>query len=95
MSVTIHVAPLPHFGGLPLPAFEAADADGMDLRAMIGLGLLCGIGFTMSLFIGSLAFTTSPQHYNESVIGVLLASVVAALLGLAWLRLVLPKHARG
>ncbi|QIL21550.1 Na+/H+ antiporter NhaA [Thermomonas sp. HDW16] len=68
--------------------------DGMDLRAMIGLGLLCGIGFTMSLFIGSLAFTASPLHYTESVIGVLMASVVAALLGLGWLRLVLPKNAR-
>ena len=67
--------------------------DGMDLRAMIGLGLMCGIGFTMSLFIGSLAFATSPVHYTESVIGVLLASVVAALLGLVWLRLVLPKPA--
>ena len=69
--------------------------DGMDLRAMIGLGMLCGIGFTMSLFIGSLAFANSPLHYTESVIGVLLASVVAALLGLGWLRMVLPnKHAR-
>ena len=69
--------------------------DGMDLRAMIGLGMLCGIGFTMSLFIGSLAFARSPLHYTESVIGVLMASVAAALLGLAWLRVVLPKHARG
>ena len=66
--------------------------DGMDLRAMIGLGMLCGIGFTMSLFIGSLAFAHSPLHYTESVIGVLIASVVAAVLGLVWLRMVLPKR---
>ena len=65
--------------------------DGMDLRALIGLGMLCGIGFTMSLFIGSLAFARSPLHYTESVIGVLIASVVAAVLGLVWLRMVLPK----
>ena len=68
--------------------------EGMDLRAMVGLGLLCGIGFTMSLFIGSLAFTNSPEHYTESVIGVLMASVAAALLGLGWLRMVLPKNAQ-
>ena len=66
---------------------------GMDLRAMLGLGLLCGIGFTMSLFIAGLAFAGQPQHYNESVLGVLGASVLAALLGSAWLWLVLPRPA--
>jgi NhaA family Na+:H+ antiporter len=66
----------------------------MGLGAMIGLGLLCGIGFTMSLFIGSLAFNSAPLLYTESVLGVLLASVVAAVLGLVWLRMVLPKPAQ-
>lgn len=69
--------------------------DGMGLGAMIGLGMLCGIGFTMSLFIGSLAFNSEPLLYTESVIGVLMASAAAAVLGLAWLRVVLPKHAQG
>ena len=64
---------------------------GMDLRAMVGLGMLCGIGFTMSLFIGSLAFAPTPLQYTESVVGVLLASVIAALLGCGWLYAVLPK----
>jgi Na+:H+ antiporter, NhaA family len=63
---------------------------GMDGRAMLGLGLLCGIGFTMSLFIASLAY--SGLRYEEAVLGVLAASVIAALSGLAWLRAVLPKH---
>ncbi|MBK8838894.1 MAG: dUTP diphosphatase [Hyphomonadaceae bacterium] len=35
MTVTIHVAPLPHFEGLALPAYETADAAGMDLRAAV------------------------------------------------------------
>ncbi|MDQ2703292.1 MAG: Na+/H+ antiporter NhaA [Pseudomonadota bacterium] len=61
---------------------------GMDLRAMIGLGLLCGIGFTMSLFIASLAYTD--VLYEEAVLGVLAASVIAALAGTVWLRAVLP-----
>jgi NhaA family Na+:H+ antiporter len=68
--------------------------EGMDLRAMVGLGILCGVGFTMSLFIGSLAFADAPLQYTESVIGVLLASVVAAVLGLIWLHVVLPKPAQ-
>jgi NhaA family Na+:H+ antiporter len=64
--------------------------DGMDVRAMIGMGLLCGIGFTMSLFIGSLAYTG--LFYEEAVLGILAASVIASILGMAWLRAVLPAR---
>ena len=63
--------------------------DGMDLRAMIGMGLLCGIGFTMSLFIASLGYR-DPVNYEGAVLGVLCASVIAALVGYGWLRVVLP-----
>lgn len=35
MTLTIRVAPLPHFEGLALPAYETADAAGMDLRAAV------------------------------------------------------------
>jgi len=63
--------------------------DGMDLRAMLGLGVMCGIGFTMSLFIGSLAYN-DPMLYEEAVLGVLLASLVSALIGYFWLRFTLP-----
>lgn len=68
--------------------------DGMDLRAMLGLGLLCGIGFTMSLFVGSLAYARLPLDYTESVLGVLGGSMVSAVLGLVWLHLVLPQPKR-
>ncbi|MHB8913290.1 MAG: Na+/H+ antiporter NhaA [Lysobacter sp.] len=64
---------------------------GMDVRAMIGLGLLCGIGFTMSLFIASLAYR-DPLLYGEAVIGILGASVIAAVVGFVWLRAVLPAR---
>jgi NhaA family Na+:H+ antiporter len=73
---------LRRFGGVRWP-------DGMDGRAMIGLGLLCGIGFTMSLFIASLAY--ADVRYEEAVLGVLAASVCAAVLGMLWLRAVLPR----
>ena len=36
MPVTIRVVPLPHFEGLALPAYETADAAGIDLRAAVG-----------------------------------------------------------
>lgn len=63
---------------------------GMDLRAMIGLGLMCGIGFTMSLFIASLAYA-DPLLYQEAVLGILAASVLSAIGGFLWLRAVLPS----
>jgi NhaA family Na+:H+ antiporter len=68
--------------------------DGMDVRSMLGLGLLCGIGFTMSLFIASLAYGGQPEHYAEGVLGVLGASVIAAVFGCIWLASTLPRAAR-
>jgi NhaA family Na+:H+ antiporter len=74
-----------------LRGFGVRWPDGMDGRAMAGLGILCGIGFTMSLFIASLAYTD--VQYEEAVLGVLLASACAAVLGMLWLRAVLPRTA--
>lgn len=64
---------------------------GMDLRSMLGMGMLCGIGFTMSLFVSSLAFAQQPLEFTESVLGVLGGSLVAAVLGMLWLSWTLPK----
>jgi NhaA family Na+:H+ antiporter len=57
----------------------------MDLLAVAAL---CGIGFTMSLFIGTLAFANQPVELFESVkIGVLVGSLLSALAGWAILRM--------
>ncbi|MDQ3039161.1 MAG: Na+/H+ antiporter NhaA, partial [Pseudomonadota bacterium] len=66
--------------------------EGMDFHSMLGLGLLCGIGFTMSLFIASLAFSDDGNLFQSAVLGVLVASVAAALAGYLWLRVTLPKE---
>jgi len=50
---------------------------------LLGTALLCGIGFTMSLFIGMLAFPTHPELQDEAKLGILAGSVLAGLAG--WL----------
>lgn len=60
--------------------------DGVSWRQLWGLTCLTGIGFTMSLFIGSLAFDSAEQM-DQVKIGVLIGSLVAGLLGFMILRL--------
>ena len=60
-----------------------------DLRwkHIVGVGMLGGIGFTMSIFIANLAFPADAALIAVSKMAILLASVTAAALGVAWLRL--------
>jgi len=59
---------------------------GSSWSQIYGVSVLCGIGFTMSLFIGNLAFARSPLLVDEVKIGVLAGSIVAALVGMLILR---------
>lgn len=65
-----------------------------DVRwpAFLGISVLTGIGFTMSLFIGTLAFEGQPGSYAVATrLGVFGGSIVAALLGLGVLRFSLSR----
>jgi Na+:H+ antiporter, NhaA family len=76
-------------GGAKLPA-------GTTWAGLAGMALLCGIGFTMSLFIGSLAFEASHQDLLvANRIGILAGTLVAALAGFAALRVLLPAAPAG
>jgi NhaA family Na+:H+ antiporter len=68
--------------------------DELGFKAIVGLSLLCGIGFTMSLFIASLAFEYAPALAHASVLGILLGSIASAVLGYIWLRVALRAPVR-
>lgn len=62
---------------------------------LLGVSMLCGIGFTMSLFIGGLAFAgLGPQFELQLKLGVLGGSLVAGVLGTWLLRTHHRSHAR-
>ncbi|BFM09470.1 Na+/H+ antiporter NhaA [Halioxenophilus aromaticivorans] len=64
---------------------------GMSWLSLYGTATLCGIGFTMSLFIGGLAFENLPagEIYNERM-GILLGSLLSGVVGYLILRYSLP-----
>ncbi|MEI6641698.1 MAG: Na+/H+ antiporter NhaA [Novosphingobium sp.] len=70
----------------------AARPAGAGLLHLWGMALLCGIGFTMSLFIGALAFANAPALVEEAKLGVLAGSLISALAGAALLRFAPPAN---
>ena len=57
------------------------------MKHILGVGLLGGIGFTMSIFIADLGFVNRPEDLLMAKTGILLASAIAGLGGFFWLML--------
>lgn len=70
---------------------------GVDFKQVYAVAIICGIGFTMSLFIGMLAFenTSASEVISTDKLGVLSGSLVSALVGYVVLHLVLPRGRSG
>jgi Na+:H+ antiporter, NhaA family len=54
--------------------------EGMNIRNLLGIGFLASIGFTMSLFITSLAFTHE-EYQTHAKIGIFAASIIGGIIG--------------
>ena len=67
---------------------------GLTWHHIVGLGLLAGIGFTMSIFITNLAFAHQPEIVNASKMAILIASASAGVLGILWLTLMEPRDSK-
>lgn len=66
---------------------------GVQLKQIFAVSVLCGIGFTMSIFISSLAFGEIAEALDTYArLGILMGSTVAAILGYILLRLALPAE---
>ncbi|WP_162046244.1 Na+/H+ antiporter NhaA [Vibrio taketomensis] len=66
--------------------------EGIDMRHIFAVSVLCGIGFTMSIFISSLAFgQTNVEFDTYARLGILMGSTTAAILGYFLLHISLPK----
>jgi NhaA family Na+:H+ antiporter len=72
--------------GLLIVLGVAALPSGATWRGLYGVAILGGIGFTMSLFIGTLAFPDDATREAQVRLGVLAGSILSALAGWAVLR---------
>lgn len=68
---------------------------GLNMKHIVGVGLLGGIGFTMSIFIADLGFASLPEELLMAKTGILLASALAGISGILWLLLLSRTKATG
>ncbi|MFM4678784.1 Na+/H+ antiporter NhaA [Aeromonas media] len=67
--------------------------NGVNFKQIFAVSILCGIGFTMSMFIASLAFEHGGLDYGSySRLGILVGSTLAAVIGFIALRISLPNR---
>ncbi len=69
---------------------------GMSIPSLYGTAALCGVGFTMSLFIGSLAFEeTDVNLLFDERLGIIVGSIASGVVGFLVLSKSLPKTEQG
>jgi len=64
----------------------------LNFKHIIGVALMGGIGFTMSIFVAELGFAQNPEELLKAKTGVLLASLIAGISGFIWLYVTANKQ---
>ena len=77
MAISLKLAPMPK---------------GMNWKSLYGMSALCGIGFTMSLFIGSLAFEQTADMVFDERLGIVTGSLLSGIAGYFILKKSLPEN---
>jgi NhaA family Na+:H+ antiporter len=80
---------------LALKSGVASMPAGATVRQIAGVAVLCGIGFTMSLFVANLAFPGQPEKLAAAKVGILVASLVSGVVGGAIIARSKPARADG
>ena len=75
LAISLRLAPMP---------------EGMNMKSLYGMSALCGIGFTMSLFIGSLAFDQTVNTVFDERLGIVAGSLFSGIAGYFILKKSLP-----
>jgi NhaA family Na+:H+ antiporter len=65
--------------------------DGMNWANLSGLAMLCGIGFTVSLFMAGLSYELGSDMLNDAKLGIIFGSVASGIVGYFILRMTLKK----
>lgn len=69
--------------------------EGMTKKELLGVGLLAGMGFTMSIFISLLAFKGSFALIEEAKLAILVSTFLAGFLGVIWLFITTQSEIKG
>ena len=78
------------FSRLAVKLKFASLPNGLTWNQIYGVSFLAGIGFTMSMFISELAFSSN-EEVEIAKVGIITASLISAIIGMIWLGISLPK----
>ncbi|MDH3381521.1 MAG: Na+/H+ antiporter NhaA [Flavobacteriaceae bacterium] len=80
------------FSYLGLKLKYAELSEDINFTQIIGVSFLAGVGFTMSMFVANLAFTSNQLFIDSSKVGIILGSVVAGIIGYLILKISTKKN---